>query len=103
MAKKININLENFQNEIVFEWVNTNNLKNIDVTLPKNKVIAVTGVSGSGKSSFAFDTIYKEGQFRYIESLSSFLRQFFNLWTRPEIDHCTGLSPAIAINSLLKN
>ncbi|MBO4517139.1 hypothetical protein J5751_07075 [bacterium] len=49
------------------------------MTLPKNKVIAVTGVSGSGKSSFAFDTIYKEGQFRYIESLSSFLRQFFNL------------------------
>ena len=97
MAKKININLENFQNEIVFQWVNTNNLKNIDVTLPKNKVIAVTGVSGSGKSSFAFDTIYKEWQFRYIESLSSFLRQFFNLWTRPEIDHCTGLSPAIAI------
>ena len=97
MTKKVNINLENFQNEIVFEWVNTNNLKNIDVTLPKNKVIAVTGVSGSGKSSFAFDTIYKEGQFRYIESLSSFLRQFFNLWTRPEIDHCTGLSPAIAI------
>ncbi len=97
MKKEIKVNLENFQNEIVFEWVNTNNLKNIDVTLPKNKVIAVTGVSGSGKSSFAFDTIYKEWQFRYIESLSSFLRQFFNLWTRPEIDHCTGLSPAIAI------
>lgn len=97
MKKKIDLDLSNFQNEIVFEWVNTNNLKNIDVTLPKNKVIAVTWVSGSGKSSFAFDTIYKEWQFRYIESLSSFLRQFFNLWTRPEIDHCTGLSPAIAI------
>ena len=93
----INLDLSNFQNEIVFEWVNTNNLKNIDITLPKNKVIAVTWVSGSGKSSFAFDTIYKEWQFRYIESLSSFLRQFFNLGTRPEIDHCTGLSPAIAI------
>lgn len=97
MTKKINLDLSNFQNEIVFEWVNTNNLKNIDITLPKNKVIAVTWVSGSGKSSFAFDTIYKEWQFRYIESLSSFLRQFFNLGTRPEIDHCTGLSPAIAI------
>jgi len=97
MKKKIDLDLSNFQNEIVFEWVNTNNLKNIDVTLPKNKVIAVTWVSGSGKSSFAFDTVYKEWQFRYIESLSSFLRQFFNLWTRPEIDHCTWLSPAIAI------
>ena len=64
MKKEIKINFDNFQNEIVFEWVNTNNLKNIDVKLPKNKVIAVTGVSGSGKSSFAFDTIYKEWQFR---------------------------------------
>ncbi len=97
MKKDIKIDLSNFQNEIVFEWVNTNNLKNIDITLPKNKVIAVTWVSGSWKSSFAFDTVYKEWQFRYIESLSSFLRQFFNLWTRPEIDHCTWLSPAIAI------
>jgi excinuclease ABC subunit A len=54
-------------------------LKDIDLTLPKNKIITITGVSGSGKSSLAFDTIYKEGQFRYIESLSSYLRQFFNL------------------------
>jgi excinuclease ABC subunit A len=60
-------------------------------------LITITGVSGSGKSSLAFDTIYKEGQYRYIESLSSYLRQFFNLGERPEIDHCSGLSPAIAI------
>lgn len=65
--------------KIVFQGVKTNNLRNIDLTLPKNKIITITGVSGSGKSSLAFDTIYKEGQFRYIESLSSYLRQFFNL------------------------
>jgi ABC-type transport system involved in cytochrome bd biosynthesis fused ATPase/permease subunit len=65
--------------KIVFQGVKTNNLKDIDLTLPKNKIITITGVSGSGKSSLAFDTIYKEGQFRYIESLSSYLRQFFNL------------------------
>jgi excinuclease ABC subunit A len=82
---------------IHFHGVKTHNLKNIDVSIPKNKITTVTGVSGSGKSSFAFDTLYKEGQYRYIESLSSYLRQFFNLGTRPEIDYCSGLSPAIAI------
>lgn len=87
----------NFENKITFQWVRTHNLKNIDIELPKNKLIVVTGVSGSGKSSFAFDTIYKEGQYRYIESLSSYLRQFFNLGERPDLDHCSGLSPAIAI------
>ena len=97
MVKKNEINLSEYQNEIVFEGIKTHNLKDIDIKLPKNKVIVVTWVSGSGKSSLAFHTIYKEWQFRYIESLSSYLRQFFNLWTRPEIDHCTGLSPAIAI------
>lgn len=97
MVKKTEINLSEYNNEIVFEWVKTHNLKDIDITLPKNKIIVVTWVSGSGKSSFAFDTVYKEWQFRYIESLSSYFRQFFNLWTRPEIDHCTGLSPSIAI------
>jgi len=97
MSKKMEVDLSQYSNEIVFQWVKTHNLKNIDITLPKNKVIVVTGVSGSWKSSFAFDTVYKEWQFRYIESLSSYLRQFFNLWTRPEIEHCSGLSPAIAI------
>lgn len=83
--------------KIIFNWVRTHNLKNIDITLPKNKIITITWVSGSGKSSLAFDTIYKEWQFRYIESLSSYLRQFFNLWSRPEIDYSQWLSPAIAI------
>ena len=85
------------QGSLVFEWIRVNNLKNIDLTLPKNKLITITWVSWSGKSSLAFQTIYKEGQYRYIESLSSYLRQFFNLWDRPEIDYCSGLSPAIAI------
>jgi len=89
--------LENLETKITFQGVKTHNLKNIDVELPKNKLITITGVSGSGKSSFAFDTIYKEGQYRYIESLSSYLRQFFNLGERPDIEYCSGLSPAIAI------
>lgn len=82
---------------IVFRGIRTHNLKDIDITIPKGEIIAVTGVSGSGKSSFAFDTVYKEGQYRYIESLSSYLRQFFNLGERPDIDYTRGLSPAIAI------
>lgn len=86
-----------FAEKITFQGVKTHNLKNIDIEIPKNQIITITWVSGSGKSSLAFDTIYKEWQFRYIESLSSYLRQFFNLWERPEIDHCTWLSPAIAI------
>lgn len=86
-----------FWQEISFQWVRTNNLRNIDISFPKNKIITITGVSWSWKSSLAFETIYKEGQFRYIESLSSYLRQFFNLWERPDIDYCSWLSPAIAI------
>ncbi|HCB51293.1 TPA: hypothetical protein DEP21_01785 [Patescibacteria group bacterium] len=96
MAKKIQAPIHN-DNMITFQGVRTHNLRNIDIELPKNQIITITGVSGSGKSSLAFDTIYKEGQYRYIESLSSYLRQFFNLGERPDIDHCTGLSPAIAI------
>ncbi len=90
-------NLGTMENKITFQWVKTHNLRNIDIEIPKNKLITITWVSGSGKSSLAFDTIYKEGQYRYIESLSSYLRQFFNLGERPEIDHCSWLSPAIAI------
>jgi len=86
-----------FAEKITFQWIRTHNLRNIDIELPKNQIITITWVSWSGKSSLAFDTIYKEWQFRYIESLSSYLRQFFNLWERPDIDHCTWLSPAIAI------
>lgn len=83
--------------QIVLQGVRTHNLKDVDITLPKHKIITVTWVSGSGKSSLAFHTLYKEGQFRYIESLSSYLRQFFNLGTRPDLDYSSGLSPAIAI------
>lgn len=75
-----------------------NNLKNINIKIPKNKLIVITGLSGSGKSSLAFDTIYAEGQRRYIESLSTYARQFLNVQNKPDADYITGLSPAIAID-----
>src|ERR1700682_4051870 len=74
------------------------NLKNIDVELPRNKLVVVTGLSGSGKSSLAFDTIYAEGQRRYVESLSSYARQFLGLMEKPDVDQIDGLSPAISID-----
>ena len=74
-----------------------NNLKNIDLSIPKNKLTVVTGVSGSGKSSLAFDTIYAEGQRRYVESLSAYARQFMGRLSKPDVDLITGLTPAIAI------
>ena len=73
------------------------NLKNIDVILPRNKLVVITGLSGSGKSSLAFDTIYAEGQRRYVESLSAYARQFLSLMEKPDVDHIEGLSPAISI------
>ncbi|QED23476.1 excinuclease ABC subunit UvrA [Candidatus Deianiraea vastatrix] len=75
-----------------------NNLKNVDVDIPKNSLVVITGPSGSGKSSLAFETIYAEGQRRYVESLSSYARQFLNLQEKPDVDSITGLSPAIAID-----
>ena len=75
----------------------THNLKNIDVELPRNQLIVITGVSGSGKSSLAFDTIYAEGQRRYVESLSAYARQFLSVMEKPDLDHIEGLSPAISI------
>ena len=75
----------------------THNLKNINVDLPRNKLVVITGLSGSGKSSFAFDTLYAEGQRRYVESLSSYARQFLEVMEKPDVDHIEGLSPAIAI------
>ena len=75
-----------------------NNLKNINIKIPKNKLTVITGLSGSGKSSLAFDTIYAEGQRRYIESLSTYARQFLNVQSKPEVESITGLSPAIAID-----
>jgi excinuclease ABC subunit A len=75
----------------------THNLKNIDLDLPRDKLIVITGLSGSGKSSLAFDTIYAEGQRRYVESLSSYARQFLSVMEKPDVDHIEGLSPAISI------
>ncbi len=83
---------------IVIRGAREHNLKNVDVTLPRNKLIVVTGLSGSGKSSLAFDTIYAEGQRRYVESLSSYARQFLGQMEKPDVDYIEGLSPAISID-----
>ena len=79
------------------------NLKNISVEIPRDKFVVITGVSGSGKSSLAFDTIYAEGQRRYMESLSSYARQFLGLPDKPDVELIEGLSPAIAINQKTTN
>jgi excinuclease ABC subunit A len=73
------------------------NLKNIDVDIPRDQLVVITGLSGSGKSSLAFDTIYAEGQRRYVESLSAYARQFLDMMEKPDVDHISGLSPAISI------
>lgn len=83
---------------IVIKGAKENNLKNIDLTIPKNKLIVMTGLSGSGKSSLAFDTLYQEGQRRYVESLSSYARQFLGSFEKPNVDKIDGLSPAISID-----
>ncbi len=83
--------------KILLRGVRTHNLKNIDVDLPRDKLIVITGLSGSGKSSLAFDTIYAEGQRRYVESLSAYARQFLSVMEKPDVDHIEGLSPAISI------
>ena len=82
---------------IVIKGARVNNLKNIDVELPRNRFIVITGLSGSGKSSLAFDTLYAEGQRRYVESLSAYARQFLGRLNKPECDWIKGLPPAIAI------
>ena len=84
--------------EIIVRGARTHNLKNITVTMPRNKMIAITGLSGSGKSSLAFDTIFAEGQRRYVESLSSYARQFLRQFQKPDVDEIIGLSPAISID-----
>ena len=83
---------------IVIKGAREHNLKNIDLTLPRNRLIVITGLSGSGKSSLAFDTIYAEGQRRYVESLSSYARQFLGQMEKPDVDYIEGLSPAISID-----
>jgi excinuclease ABC subunit A len=82
---------------IIIYGARQHNLKNIDITIPRYRFVVVTGVSGSGKSSLAFDTLYAEGQRRYVESLSSYARQFLGQMEKPKVDHITGLAPAIAI------
>ncbi|MDD6408255.1 MAG: excinuclease ABC subunit UvrA [Oscillibacter sp.] len=86
------------QENIIVKGARANNLKNIDVTIPRDKLVVVTGVSGSGKSSLAFDTIYAEGQRRYVESLSSYARMFLGQMDKPDVDYIEGLSPAISID-----
>ncbi len=83
---------------IVVKGARAHNLKDIDIELPKNKLIVMTGLSGSGKSSLAFDTIYAEGQRRYVESLSAYARQFLGQMDKPDVDTIEGLSPAISID-----
>src|SRR3978361_36290 len=89
--------LKAFMEEIRIRGARTHNLKNINLDLPRNKLIVITGLSGSGKSSLAFDTLYAEGQRRYVESLSAYARQFLQLMDKPDVDVIEGLSPAISI------
>src|SRR5476651_2220102 len=85
------------QKNIIIKGTRVHNLKNMDVAIPKNKLVVVTGMSGSGKSSLAFDTLYAEGQRRYVESLSSYARQFLGRMNKPDVDYIKGIAPAIAI------
>ena len=91
------------QNQIIIKGAKEHNLKNVDLELPKNKLIVFTGVSGSGKSSLAFDTIFAEGQRRYVESLSAYARQFLGQKDKPDVESIEGLSPAIAIDQKASN
>ena len=84
-------------NNIEIRGAKTHNLKNIDISIPRDKLVVITGLSGSGKSSLAFDTLYAEGQRRYVESLSAYARQFLSLMEKPDVEHIEGLSPAISI------
>src|SRR5438552_9244216 len=86
------------QDRIVVHGAREHNLKNIDVEIPRDQLVVITGLSGSGKSSLAFDTIYAEGQRRYVESLSAYARQFLGQMDKPDVDRIDGLSPAISID-----
>ena len=89
--------------DIVIKGARENNLKGIDVTIPRDKLVVLTGLSGSGKSSLAFDTIYAEGQRKYMESLSSYARQFLGQMEKPNVEYIEGLSPAISIDQKTTN
>src|SRR6476660_170829 len=84
--------------KLVIKGARAHNLKNVDVTIPRDKLVVLTGLSGSGKSSLAFDTIFAEGQRRYVESLSAYARQFLGQMEKPDIDYIEGRSPAISID-----
>ena len=86
------------KDHIVVHGARSHNLKNIDVSIPRDQFVVITGLSGSGKSSLAFDTLYAEGQRRYVESLSAYARQFLGQMDKPDVDSIDGLSPAIAID-----
>ena len=86
------------QEKMIIRGARQHNLKNISLEIPREKLVVITGLSGSGKSSLAFDTIYAEGQRRYVESLSSYARQFLGQMDKPDVDYIEGLSPAISID-----
>ena len=86
------------QSSIVIKGAREHNLKNVDVEIPRDELVVITGLSGSGKSSLAFDTMYVEGQRRYVESLSSYARQFLGQMSKPDLDSIDGLSPAVSID-----
>ena len=88
---------------LVIKGARTHNLKNIDLTIPHHQLTVITGISGSGKSSLAFDTLYAEGQRRFVQSLSAYARQFLSLMERPEVDYIEGLSPSVAIEQKSSN
>src|SRR3989344_4939975 len=88
----------NGASKIIVKGARTHNLKNITVEIPRNKMVVITGISGSGKSSLAFDTIFAEGQRRYVAFLSAYARQFLRQMQKPDVDEITGLSPAISID-----
>ena len=94
---KLDLNSVNPKENIIIKGAKLHNLKNIDVVIPRNKLVVITGLSGSGKSSLAFDTLYAEGQRRYVESLSSYARQFLGKLHKPKVDYIKGIAPAIAI------